>query len=99
MGWSIDIKVDKPITEGIIQSCLDELPPVLREHFDNEGLGGYSKQSWGWSCAVDVNFPTEDGWYISGAYWSWKLGMPFAKALAALLEKYGYAVTLGEQLS
>lgn len=92
MGWSIRIKTDKPVTDDIVRDCIAEMP---------ESMQKFGEQEWGWSCSVDVQKPSRCskslGWYISGAYWSWDEGAPFAALLKALLEKRGYKVTLGEQ--
>lgn len=91
MGWSISYKADKDITENDIQDVLDEMgktvPGVM-----NCYPWKYSKQSWGWSCGVDVQLPTGDEMYISGAYFSWDIAREFSKHFVKGLRKRGYKI-------
>ena len=89
MGWSIHFKFDKPILESDVQSCIDELP--------SDYSSWAIKNNWGWTCVVDVQIPKENDWYISGAYYSYSWGMPFAKLMKEKLEARGYKITIGEQ--
>jgi hypothetical protein len=87
MGWSIYIKTNKPVTDAVAKSFVAQLPKMYR---------GSGEQEWGWSCAVDVQRPSRChdryGWYISGAWYSWKIAVPFATRLKRFLEKRGYTV-------
>jgi len=49
MSWSIQISTDRGVTNSDIDAIVKELPDDLKRPF------GGSKQSWGWSCAVDVS--------------------------------------------
>jgi hypothetical protein len=95
MGWSIQIKTDKPVTDEVVRACVKEMPKCYHGPF-----GPISEQEWGWSMLVDVQKPSKCpeslGWYISGAWFSVKEAEPFSFVLKLLLEKRGFKVTLGE---
>jgi hypothetical protein len=89
MGWNIDIKTEKPMSEKLIEEIIVELPSELKS--------GFGKQSWGWSLAVDLRLrhPHEIG--LSGSCsMSGHQAQFAAEAIARRLEKRGIACDVGE---
>lgn len=52
MSWSIYITATKKITESDIDKVVSELPTKFKDKFNGAMKG--TKQSWGWSLAVDL---------------------------------------------
>ena len=89
MGWNIDLKTDKPMTEAVVEEVIAELPASLSS--------GFGKQEWGWSLAVDVRLRNPQELGLSGSYgMSGKIAEGAAEAFARRLEKRGFQVTCSE---
>lgn len=90
MGWNIELKAKKDITEKEVQTAVDALPKSLLGQFP-------SRQQWGWSLAVDVYNPKANTLMLHGSYgMSGKIAEPAAEAIARQLEKLGHEITVGE---
>ncbi len=87
MGWNITLATERSVTEEEINACVEKLP---------QGWGGFGRQKWGWSLAVDIRL--NDGQVnLSGSYgMSGKIAYPFAEFMARLLRERGHEVTVGE---
>ncbi len=93
MGWCIDVETDRPLTDEVVESVIADLPDGL---IDPYGMGGPSRQSWGWAIACDVRL-TEGLLTLSGSYgMSGNIARYAAEAFARRLEKRGYRVSIGE---
>ena len=91
MGWNIDISLGKPISIDVLDKVLFRLPKNLR--------GFDTKQTWGWSMAVDVMKPKEDPTdlvRLSGAGFSSPLAREFSAHLSLLLSERGYRPKVGK---
>lgn len=84
MGWDMDIVANKKILEKDIDTIIKKLPEELHHSF------GTSKQSWGWSCAVDVNLPVRKKLGLHGAQYSAHMIEPFSDYMCNALKKKGY---------
>lgn len=88
MGWLINIKSDREISEEEIDAIVDELPHELLGQF------GPSKQRWGWSLAVDARIGG-NALTLSGSYaMSGRMAEPAADAFASRLKRLGHSVTV-----
>lgn len=63
MSWTIDLKANKDIKQEDVDSIAINMPQL-------SSFMGNSKQSWGWSCAVDVWNPEGRGLTLHGAGFS-----------------------------
>ncbi len=90
MSWSIDIVANKPVKIDDLESCIENLPELLK------GRSHCRENDWGWSCAVDITKPKEGGnsFYISGAVFSIDHARDMSNQLKKLLEEKGYKITL-----
>lgn len=88
MGWNIDIKTDKAMSEKLIDEIITDLPQTISH--------GFGKQSWGWSLAADVRLRNPQELGLSGSFsLSGKIAELAAEAFARRLEKRGYTVDVG----
>lgn len=84
MGWDIHLKTNKRVTAAVINEIICELPASLKN--------GLSRQTWGWSMAVDVRLEP-GGLHLSGSYsLSGKIAEFAAEAFARRLEQRGFKV-------
>lgn len=92
MGWSIHIKLDKPVTEEVMTEIVDKLPVDIK---GGKSRGG--RQAWGWSLAVDVTLHRPNEVMLSGSYGlSGQIALAAAREFERLLKEAGYTVTVGE---
>ena len=84
MGWSVDYRSDKVITQEDIQGIVDNLP--------EEYLGmGFPKQQWGWLTAVGIHNPIGNEISIGGSYGiSGDIAERFANYFNRQLKKRGH---------
>lgn len=89
MGWNIDIKTDRDISEADVEEIIARLPKRFKD--------GAGRQSWGWSLAVDLRLrgPREIG--LSGSFsMSGEIAEGFAEAFARRLEWRKIRTEVGE---
>lgn len=90
MGWNIDIKTDKPMTEKVIDEVIKSLPKGIKS-------GYYKHHGAAWSIVFDVRIEGERLLKLSGSYGcSGRYAEGGAEAFARQLERRGYFVEVGE---
>lgn len=88
MGWSIRIETDREVSRTDAREVVSGLPRWLLA----SALPA-SEQSWGWSAAVDISYPQDRLWRISGSYsLSGKLAESAALRIVQALLARGYRV-------
>lgn len=86
MGWSIKLTSDKEILESDIHEIVNSNEYAYKGHFLS------SRQTWGWSTAVDVQNPCKNTLTVSGAYFSIELAEPATEIIKKMLEDKGYKI-------
>jgi hypothetical protein len=94
MSWMITIRTDKNIQEKDIDVIVSTLPKEL-----SSLLGENSKQTWGWSCGVDIDNPKGNELPIGGASFSAHLSEPTVDYLKKALKKIGYKKVRSTKIS
>lgn len=90
MGWVIDINSDSPIESSQVDSAINSLP-------DNLKGWHLSKQSWGWTAAVDVSNPQGNTIKLSGSYtMSGMIAEDFSWEFSKRLSDMGHCIKIGK---
>ena len=87
MSYSCTIKTNKYIESSDIQDIVDNLPKELSSSIVN------SKQSWGWSCGLDIYLPEGKSITVGGVYGiSGHIRQDFVNFIVDNLKQKGYEV-------
>ncbi|OME55425.1 hypothetical protein BSK59_13180 [Paenibacillus odorifer] len=89
MGWSVELKSDRIITEEEITVIVNELPKEFSFPLGN------SKQPWGWSTGADISIPEDNKLKLSGSYGvSGNIAERFVEYITTQLEESGHIIII-----
>lgn len=87
MGWSKELKANKPISVSDVQDAINTLPKHL--------IGRNYKGVTHWGLATDIGKPEGLVLDISGAHYSEIYASSMARYMAKQLRKMGYNIKVG----
>jgi hypothetical protein len=65
MGWDVDIRTYKDVTEAVVDDIVQEI--IASGDREMIGFFGGSKQEWGWSLGVDLSLVSPRKLHCSGS--------------------------------